>query len=40
MNFSEQIKHSKTDEWFTEKENVQIIVPYLLRGVQEDTLSI
>lgn len=32
MNFSQQIKHSNTDEWYTARENVEIIVPYLIRG--------
>jgi hypothetical protein len=29
MNYSEQIKHSNTDEWYTYKESVSIIVPFL-----------
>lgn len=29
MNFSEQIKHSNTDEWFTLESSVWLIVPYL-----------
>ena len=29
MNFSEQIKHSNTDEWFTRESSVGLIVPYL-----------
>lgn len=32
MNFSEAIKHSNTDEWFTPKEVVEAIVPYLERA--------
>lgn len=32
MNFSQQIKQSNTDEWYTTRENVEIIVPYLIRG--------
>lgn len=32
MNFSEQIKKSNTDEWYTPKEPVEMIVPYLVRG--------
>lgn len=30
MNFSEQIKQSNTDEWYTPRECVNIILPYLL----------
>jgi hypothetical protein len=29
MNFSDQIKHSNTDEWFTRESSVGLIVPYL-----------
>ena len=32
MNFSQQIKQSNTDEWYTTRESVELIVPYLLRG--------
>ena len=32
MNFSTQIKQSNTDEWYTPKECVELIVPYLKRG--------
>ena len=32
MNFSQQIKQSNTDEWYTPKENVDLIVPYLHMG--------
>lgn len=32
MNFSEQIKQSNTDEWYTPKECVELIVKYLERG--------
>lgn len=32
MNFSEAIKKSNTDEWFTPKEVVEAIVPYLERA--------
>lgn len=36
MNFSQQIKKSNTDEWFTPKEAVKMIVPYLReRGYQK-----
>lgn len=31
-NFSDQIKKSNTDEWFTLREQVEVIVPYLFRG--------
>lgn len=30
--FSQQIKHSNTDEWYTTKDSVNLIVPYLIRG--------
>lgn len=29
MNFSQQIKQSNTDEWYTTKESVKLIVPIL-----------
>lgn len=32
MNFSTQIKQSNTDEWYTTKESVSLIVPYLIGG--------
>lgn len=32
MNFSTSIKQSNTDEWFTTREDVERIVPFLLRG--------
>lgn len=32
MNFSTQIKQSNTDEWYTPKEAVRLITPYLSRG--------
>lgn len=32
MDFSMQIKQSKTDEWYTKEEAVYLIIPYLLRG--------
>lgn len=32
VTFSQAIKKSKTDEWYTPRENVEIIVPYLHRG--------
>lgn len=32
MSFSDEIKKSNTDEWYTPKEAVEIIVPYLRRG--------
>ena len=32
MNFSTQIKQSNTDEWYTTRESVELIVPYLVRG--------
>ena len=32
MNFSQQIKQSNTDEWYTTKESVKLIIPSLLRG--------
>ena len=41
MSFSEQIKHSNTDEWYTRAEDVEIVVPFLNRGgVSQDTLSV
>ena len=30
--FSQLIKKTKTDEWYTQEENVSMIIPYLLRG--------
>ena len=30
--FSDQIKKSNTDEWYTLRESVEVIVPYLNRG--------
>ena len=35
MNFSTAIKQSNTDEWFTTREDVERIVPYLVRGGTE-----
>lgn len=32
MNFSQQIKQSATDEWYTPREPVEQIIPYLHRG--------
>ena len=32
MNFSEQIKHSNTDEWYTAEDSVKLIIPSLLGG--------
>ena len=32
VKFSQAIKKSNTDEWYTPRENVKIIVPYLHRG--------
>ena len=32
MSFSDDIKKSATDEWYTPPECVEIIVPYLRRG--------
>ena len=32
MSFSQDIKQSNTDEWYTTKECVELIVPYLVRG--------
>ena len=32
MKFSDQIKQSGTDEWYTKEDDVDLIVPYLLRG--------
>ena len=32
MNFSTQIKQSNTDEWYTPKESVDIIIPFLVGG--------
>ena len=32
MIFSEQIKHSNTDEWYTRKEDVEMIIPYLIKA--------
>ena len=29
MNFSQQIKQSNTDEWYTTRESVELIIPYL-----------
>lgn len=41
VTFSQAIKKSNTDEWYTPKENVNIIVPYLHRGgVQENPMPI
>lgn len=41
MTFSREIMKSKTDEWYTPRECVELIVPYLLRGgVQENTLPL
>lgn len=31
MSFSEQIKHSNTDEWYTREEDVRIILDYLYK---------
>jgi len=30
--FSQVIKKSNTDEWYTPAENVECIVPFLIRG--------
>ena len=38
--FSQLIKKAKTDEWYTQEENVSMIIPYLLRGVQKDIMPI
>ena len=39
--FSQLIKKTKTDEWYTQEENVSMIIPYLLRGgVQKDIMPI
>lgn len=32
MNFSQQIKQSNTDEWYTTRNSVEMIVPYLIGG--------
>lgn len=32
MNFSQSIKKSNTDEWYTTRQDVELIVPYLIRG--------
>lgn len=32
MNFSQQIKQSNTDEWYTTEESVRLIIPSLRRG--------
>lgn len=32
INFSQLIKNSNTDEWYTPRESVEIIVPYLMWG--------
>lgn len=32
MNFSQQIKQSNTDEWYTTEESVKLIIPSLYRG--------
>ena len=32
MNFSQQIKQSNTDEWYTTEESVKLILPSLYRG--------
>lgn len=32
MNFSTAIKQSNTDEWYTTREGVELIVPFLVRG--------
>ena len=38
MNFSTQIKQSNTDEWYTTKESVNMIIPYLVRGGYKNIL--
>ena len=41
INFSQLIKNSNTDEWYTPRESVEIIVPYLMwGGVQEDPMPL
>lgn len=36
MSFSDDIKKSNTDEWYTPKENVKLIVPFLnMRGYKK-----
>lgn len=41
VNFSTQIKQSNTDEWYTPKEAVRLITPYLSRGgVQKNPMSV
>lgn len=32
VNFSTQIKHSNTDEWYTTEESVRLIIPFLNKG--------
>lgn len=32
MSFSQDLKQSNTDEWYTTRESVELIVPFLLRG--------
>jgi len=32
VDFSQQIKQSKTDEWYTTEDSVDMITPYLVRG--------
>lgn len=40
MEFSQQIKQSKTDEWYTTEDSVDMITPYLVRGVQKHPLPV
>lgn len=41
MSFSQDIKQSNTDEWYTTKECVELIIPFLLRGgVQQDIVPV
>ena len=38
MNFSQQIKKSNTDEWYTTESSVELIVPYLLKNGYQSIL--
>lgn len=38
MDFSQQIKQSKTDEWYTTRDSVKMVIPYLVRGGYEHIL--
>ena len=38
VTFSQMIKKSNTDEWYTTAEDVELIIPYLVGGVQKNPL--